>query len=72
MTYAYLISKIDCHGGQNCYSISEYFTFVWINALLIYVTGTKFLTDQFDEYLPADIHVTGKDILNQLILCIDQ
>ena len=41
---------------------SEYFTFVWINALLIYVTGTNFLTDQFDEYLPADIHVIGKDI----------
>ena len=41
---------------------SEYFTFVWINALLIYVTGTNFLTDQFDEYLLADIHVIGKDI----------
>jgi len=41
---------------------SEYLTFVWINALLIYVTGTNFLTDQFDEYLLADIHVIGKDI----------
>jgi methionyl-tRNA synthetase len=42
---------------------SEYVTYVWFDALLNYVTGANFLTDQFDEYWPADIHVIGKDIL---------
>jgi methionyl-tRNA synthetase len=41
---------------------SEYFTFFWFDALLIYVTGSNFLNDQIDEYWPADIHVIGKDI----------
>ena len=42
---------------------SEYVTYVWFDALLNYVTGANFLTEQFNEYWPADIHVIGKDIL---------
>ena len=42
---------------------SEYITYVWYDAFLNYVIGVNFLTDQFDEYWPEDIHVIDIDIL---------
>lgn len=43
-------------------------TYVWIDALLNYITGIGYdvdgaSTDQFKKYWPADVHVIGKDIL---------
>lgn len=43
-------------------------TYVWIDALMNYITGIGYdvdgaSSDQFKKYWPADVHVIGKDIL---------
>ena len=42
---------------------TDYVTYVWFDALLNYVTGAGFGTENFEKIWPADIHVIGKDIL---------
>lgn len=42
---------------------SEYVTYVWFDALINYVTGAFYGTDEFEKNWPADFHVIGKDIL---------
>lgn len=44
---------------------SEYVTYVWVDALINYISGAGFLKDkeQFKRLWPADIHIIGKDIL---------
>ena len=39
--------------------------YVWVDALVNYLTGCGFLTDDdmFNHYWPADLHVIGKDII---------
>tara|TARA_Y100000588_G_scaffold354077_1_gene407996 strand:- start:308 stop:1837 length:1530 start_codon:yes stop_codon:yes gene_type:complete len=41
---------------------ADYVTYVWFDALINYVTGSKFM-DGDDSRWPADYHVIGKDIL---------
>ncbi|MEC8333519.1 MAG: methionine--tRNA ligase [Verrucomicrobiota bacterium] len=41
----------------------EFVTYVWFDALVNYLTAAGYGTDEFEEYLPADYHVIGKDIL---------
>jgi methionyl-tRNA synthetase len=41
----------------------NYVTYVWFDALINYITGAGFGTDEFDEFWPCDFHVIGKDIL---------
>lgn len=43
----------------------DYVSYVWFDALINYVTGCGFLTDEerFKTLWPADIHLVGKDIL---------
>ncbi len=43
----------------------EHVIYVWFDALINYITGVGYGTDQerFDRYWPADLHVVGKDIL---------
>lgn len=41
----------------------DYVTYVWFDALLNYISGVGYGTDEFDKYWPADYNVIGKDIL---------
>jgi len=43
----------------------DYVTYVWVDALINYVSGPGILRDKkkFERYWPADLHVIGKDIL---------
>lgn len=41
----------------------DYVTYVWFDALINYVTGAGYGTDDFAKNWPADYHVIGKDIL---------
>ncbi len=43
----------------------KHHVYVWFDALLNYLTGIKYQTDQqlFDRYWPAEVHLIGKDIL---------
>lgn len=43
----------------------DYVTYVWFDALVNYVSGAGYLTDDknFKEWWPADVHLIGKDIL---------
>lgn len=43
----------------------EYVIYVWVDALINYVSGPGFLKDKerFSRYWPADFHMIGKDIL---------
>ena len=43
---------------------SEHTVYVWFDALINYVTGVGFGTDEtkFKKWWPADVHVVGKDI----------
>lgn len=38
-------------------------TYVWFDALLNYISGAAYGTDEFEKNWPADYHVIGKDIL---------
>jgi methionyl-tRNA synthetase len=42
---------------------SDYVTYVWFDALINYISGAGYGTDNFSRYWPADYHVIGKDIL---------
>ena len=47
---------------------AEHVVYVWIDALINYITGLGYDVDGnhgplFDEFWPADVHVIGKDIL---------
>jgi len=44
---------------------SKHVTYVWIDALLNYITAAGYASDQakFDRIWPADVHLIGKDIL---------
>ncbi len=43
----------------------EYITYVWVDALINYISGIGFLNekDRFENLWPADLHIIGKDIL---------
>ena len=46
----------------------KHVTYVWLDALTIYITGVGYdcdgnSTDQFKKYWPADLHLIGKDII---------
>ena len=46
----------------------KHVTYVWLDALTNYITGIGYdcdgnHTDQFKKYWPADLHLTGKDII---------
>jgi len=43
----------------------EYVTYVWFDALLNYITGPGYASDdrRFKEWWPASVHLIGKDIL---------
>ena len=43
----------------------DHVTYVWFDALINYISGCGYLTDQkkFSKFWPADAHIIGKDIL---------
>ncbi|MEX0323512.1 MAG: methionine--tRNA ligase [Puniceicoccaceae bacterium] len=41
----------------------DYVTYVWFDALINYISGVGYGTEEFDKYWPVDYHVIGKDIL---------
>jgi methionyl-tRNA synthetase len=45
----------------------DHVIYVWFDALLNYITGAGYLTDEkkFKSLWPADLHLVGKDILRQ-------
>ena len=42
---------------------ADYVTYVWFDALINYISGVGYGTEQFKECWPVDYHVIGKDIL---------
>jgi methionyl-tRNA synthetase len=42
---------------------NEYVTYVWFDALINYISGVGYGTDEFKNYWPVDYHVIGNDIL---------
>ncbi len=42
---------------------TNYVTYVWFDALINYITGAGYESDNFKDLWPADCHVIGKDIL---------
>ncbi|MCD4782028.1 MAG: methionine--tRNA ligase [Candidatus Omnitrophica bacterium] len=43
----------------------DYVTYVWFDALINYISGVAYLTDdaKFNKWWPASVHLIGKDIL---------
>ncbi len=37
--------------------------YVWMDALLNYISGVDYPNEKFEKYWPADVHLIGKDIL---------
>ena len=40
----------------------EHILYVWLDALLNYITGIDYPSEKFNKYWPADVHIIGKDI----------
>ncbi|MCH6255276.1 methionine--tRNA ligase [Puniceicoccaceae bacterium K14] len=41
----------------------DFVAYVWFDALINYISGVGYGTEEFDKYWPVDYHVIGKDIL---------
>ncbi len=62
------VSRTSFTWGIKVISDPKHVVYVWIDALLNYITGLGYHFDGkndelFDKYWPADIHLIGKDIL---------
>ena len=62
------VSRTSFTWGINVLSDPKHVVYVWIDALLNYVTGIGYHVDGksdelFNKYWPADVHLIGKDIL---------
>ncbi len=62
------VSRTSFTWGINVLSDPKHVVYVWIDALLNYVTGIGYHDDGnhdelFNKYWPADVHLIGKDIL---------
>jgi methionyl-tRNA synthetase len=42
---------------------ADYVTYVWFDALINYISGVGYGSEEFNDYWPVDYHVIGKDIL---------
>jgi len=59
------ISRTSFHWGVPVPDDPEHVIYVWIDALINYLSGVGYLDDPdtFTRYWPADVHLIGKDIL---------
>lgn len=59
------ISRSSIKWGIPVPGDSNHVIYVWFDALINYITGVGYGTDQarFDRFWPADMHIVGKDIL---------
>ncbi|RLC43024.1 MAG: methionine--tRNA ligase [Candidatus Coatesbacteria bacterium] len=59
------ISRSNLSWGIQIPNAEGYTLYVWIDALINYLTGIGFGTDEnmFERYWPCDLHLLGKDIL---------
>lgn len=62
------VSRTSFTWGIKVLSDPKHVVYVWIDALLNYLTGIGYHVDgkndeMFDKYWPADVHLIGKDIL---------
>ena len=62
------VSRTSFSWGIKVLSDPKHVVYVWIDALLNYITGIGYHVDgnnseMFNKYWPADIHLIGKDIL---------
>lgn len=62
------VSRTSYKWGIQVPSDPEHVIYVWIDALINYITGLGYKVDgksskEFDEFWPCDVHLIGKDIL---------
>ncbi|MFH0812342.1 MAG: methionine--tRNA ligase [Pseudomonadota bacterium] len=59
------ISRTSFHWGVPVPDDPKHVIYVWIDALINYLSGIGYLDnpDKFKRYWPADVHIIGKDIL---------
>ncbi|MGA0447755.1 MAG: methionine--tRNA ligase [Candidatus Phytoplasma pyri] len=62
------ITRTFCKYGINLNFNSKHFVYVWIDALLNYITGLNYhpnlsKSKEFSKYWPCDLHIIGKDII---------
>jgi len=59
------VSRTSFHWGIPVPGNSKHVIYVWIDALINYISGLDYLDnpDKFKQYWPADVHLIGKDIL---------
>ncbi len=59
------VSRTSFQWGVPVLGDPEHVVYVWIDALINYLSGAGFLNDpeKFEKYWPADVHLVGKDIL---------
>ena len=59
------VSRTSFQWGVPVPGNDQHVIYVWIDALLNYVSGAGYLNDldKFSRYWPADVHLIGKDIL---------
>ncbi|RLA95402.1 MAG: methionine--tRNA ligase [Deltaproteobacteria bacterium] len=59
------ISRTSFHWGVSVPGNPQHVIYVWIDALINYLSGVEYLNDpdKFARYWPADVHLIGKDIL---------
>ncbi|MBW1679112.1 MAG: methionine--tRNA ligase [Deltaproteobacteria bacterium] len=59
------ISRTSLHWGVPVPDDPQHVVYVWIDALINYLSAPGYLDDpdKFSRYWPADVHIIGKDIL---------
>ncbi|MCX8011816.1 MAG: methionine--tRNA ligase, partial [Desulfobacterota bacterium] len=59
------VSRTSFHWGVPVPGNPKHVIYVWIDALINYISGLDYLDnpDKFNQYWPADVHLIGKDIL---------
>jgi methionyl-tRNA synthetase len=59
------VSRTSFHWGVPAPGNDRHVIYVWIDALVNYISGAGYLDDpdKFNRFWPADVHLIGKDIL---------
>lgn len=56
------VSRTTFSWGVSVPGDEKHVLYVWLDALLNYITGIDYPGEKFKKYWPADVHIIGKDI----------
>ncbi len=57
------VSRVKMNWGIPVPINEKHTQYVWMDALINYITGAGYGTNEFEKNWPADVHIIGKDIL---------